>query len=149
VEGAVHDQLAATLEEVEEGRFAFGPVEDVRLLDGQPGHAPALGGQRVTGAGVRLLFYEQVLACGLPLFARHDVVLHERFLSCGPVLSLSTRLLAFSRERRDEVEGALDPLCQCRGVETAYVAKACCPLADVSTGLNSENGTRTPSEEPA
>src|SRR6266566_4426338 len=71
-EGAVDDQLAAALEQVEQARFALGPVELVLLLHGQPWHPPALGGQRVTGAGHVLLLHEQLLARSLPLLRRHD-----------------------------------------------------------------------------
>ena len=52
------------------------PVECVRLLHGQPRHPPALSGQRVTGAGQRLLLHEHLLARGFPLLCRNDVGLH-------------------------------------------------------------------------
>src|ERR1019366_7201907 len=66
-EGAVDDQLTAALEQVEQARFALGPVELVLLLHGQPRHPPTLGGQRVTGAGQVLLLHQQLLARSLPL----------------------------------------------------------------------------------
>jgi hypothetical protein len=50
-EGAVDDELTAPVEQVKQARVALRPVERVLLLDGQPRHAPTLGGQRVTGAG--------------------------------------------------------------------------------------------------
>ena len=50
-EGAVDDQLAATLEQVEQAHSAVRPLEFIRLLDGHPWHPPAFGGQRVAGAG--------------------------------------------------------------------------------------------------
>jgi hypothetical protein len=66
-EGAVDDQLTAALEQVEQAHSALGSVELVLLLHGQPRHPPALGGQRVTGAGQLLLLHEQLLARSLPL----------------------------------------------------------------------------------
>src|SRR6516164_5127312 len=71
-EGAVNDQLAAAVEQVEQARFAPGPVELVRFLHGQPGHPPALGGELITSAGQGLLFYEEILARSLPLLRRDD-----------------------------------------------------------------------------
>ena len=71
-EGAVDDQLTAALEQVEQARLALRPVELVLLLHGHPRHPPALGGQRVTGAGQLLLLHEQLLARRLPLLRRHD-----------------------------------------------------------------------------
>src|SRR5579864_7781547 len=71
-EGAIEDQLTAALEQIEEAYFALGSFELVLLVDGQPRHAPALGGQRVTGAGEGLLFYEKLLVRSLPLLLRHD-----------------------------------------------------------------------------
>ena len=76
-EGAVDDQLTAALEQVEQARLALGPVERVRLLHRQPRHPPALGGQRVAGAGHGLLLHEQLLARGFPLLCRNDVGLHD------------------------------------------------------------------------
>src|SRR5271165_3860729 len=66
-EGAIDDQLAAALEQIEQAYLALGSVEFVLLLDGNPRHPPTLGGQRVTGAGQFLLFHEQLLARSLPL----------------------------------------------------------------------------------
>ena len=60
-EVAVDDQLAAALEQVEEADRAVRPLEAVVLLHGHPRHAAALGGQRVAGAGVRLLLDEHLL----------------------------------------------------------------------------------------
>src|SRR5271169_6614436 len=72
-EGAVDDELTATLEQVEQARFALGPVERICLFHGNPRHPPSLGGQRVTGAGQGLLLHEQLLARSLPLLPRHDL----------------------------------------------------------------------------
>ena len=71
-EGAVDDQLTAALEQVDEARLALGAFELIRLLHGQPGHPPALGGQRVTGARQGLLLDEKLLARSLPLLRRHN-----------------------------------------------------------------------------
>jgi hypothetical protein len=71
-ESAVHDQLTATFEQVEQAHLTFGPVELVFLFYGHPWHPPTLGGHRVTGASRFLLLHEKPLACGLPLLSRHD-----------------------------------------------------------------------------
>ena len=71
-EGAIDDQLTAALEQVEQARFALGPVEHIGLFHGQPRHPPPLGGQRVTRAGHGLLLDEKLLARSLPLQRRHD-----------------------------------------------------------------------------
>jgi hypothetical protein len=71
-EGAVDDQLTAALEQVEQTRFALGPVERICLVHGHPRHPPTLGGQRVTGAGQGLLLDEKLLARSLPLLRRHN-----------------------------------------------------------------------------
>src|SRR5215510_1265636 len=66
-EGAVDDQLTAAIEQVEQAHPPFGPIELVFLFHSEPWHPPALGGQRVTGPGQRLLFYEELQARSLPL----------------------------------------------------------------------------------
>src|ERR671914_1727893 len=71
-EEAVDDQLAAPLEQVEQACFPVRTLERVVLLDGQPGHPAALGGERVAGAGVLLLLDQHPLPSGLPLLRRHD-----------------------------------------------------------------------------
>ena len=68
-EGAIDDQLAAALEQVEQAHLALGPVELILLFDGHPRHPPAFGGQRVTGAGQGLLLHEQLLARTPPTLA--------------------------------------------------------------------------------
>ena len=75
-EGAVDDQLMAAVEQIKQARFALGPVERVRLLHRQPRHPPALGSQRVAGAGHGLLLDEKLLARGFPLLRRNDMSLH-------------------------------------------------------------------------
>ena len=66
-EGAVDDQLTAAVEQAGQALLTVGPLELVRLVHGQPGHPPTLGGQGVTGMGQRLLFHEELLTRGLPL----------------------------------------------------------------------------------
>src|SRR4051794_4961773 len=72
VEEAVDDELAAALEQVDEARRPVRALEAVVLLDGHPRHAAALGGERVAGARVLLLFHEQVPAGLLPLLRGND-----------------------------------------------------------------------------
>src|SRR6476619_3624558 len=71
-EGAIDDQLTAALEQIEQANLALGSIELVLLVYSQPRHPPALGGQRVTGAGQGLLLDEELLARSLPLLLRHD-----------------------------------------------------------------------------
>jgi hypothetical protein len=71
-EGAVDDQLTAPLEQVQQAGFALGAFELVLLLHGQPWHPPALGGQRVPGAGQILLLHQQLLACCFPFLRGND-----------------------------------------------------------------------------
>ena len=85
-EGAVDDQLTAAFEQVEQARLARRPLERIRLLHGHPRHPPALGGQRVTGAGLGLLLHEQLLARGLPRLRRHDRWRVHGGLSAFPVV---------------------------------------------------------------
>jgi hypothetical protein len=66
VERAVEKQLAAAVEEVEQARRAVRAFEAIVLLHGLPGHAPALRGQRVTGAHQLLLLHQHLLVRGLP-----------------------------------------------------------------------------------
>jgi hypothetical protein len=73
VEGAVDDQLAAPVEQVEQAHRAVGALEAVVLLHGHPRHPPALGGQRIAGAEHLLLLHEQLLALGGPLLRRNDL----------------------------------------------------------------------------
>ena len=72
VERPVDDQLTPALEQVGQARLTLGPVELILFLHRQPRHPPALGGQRVTGAGQLLLLQEQLLARSLPLSQRND-----------------------------------------------------------------------------
>src|ERR1700677_271129 len=71
-EGAINDQLTASLEQIEQTYLAPGSVELVLLVDSQPGHPPALSGQGVTEPGQGLLLLKKLLARSLPLLLRHD-----------------------------------------------------------------------------
>ncbi len=76
-EGAVDDQLAAAVEQVDQARFALGPLERVGLLHRHPRHPPPFGGERVAGAGHGLLLHEHLLARGFPLLFRYDMSFHD------------------------------------------------------------------------
>src|ERR1700757_1826417 len=71
-EGAIEDHLRTALEQIEQAYFTLGSLERVLLFYRRPRHAPAIGGQRVTGAGEVLLLGEELLARSLPLLRRHD-----------------------------------------------------------------------------
>src|SRR5207244_10867935 len=69
-EGAVDDQLTAAVEQVEQARLTFGPVELIFRLNGHPRHLPTFGSQRVTGASQLFLPHEKLLSGNLPLLRR-------------------------------------------------------------------------------
>jgi hypothetical protein len=71
-EGAIDDQLPATLEQVEETNLALGPLEFICLPNGHPRHPPTFGGQAVAGPRQRLFLHEHLVARSLPGFRRHD-----------------------------------------------------------------------------
>src|SRR3974377_1321462 len=82
-ERAIKNQLPTTLEQVEQTDFARGPFELVLLPHQHPRHAPALCGERITGAGESLLLDEELLPRSIPLLLRHDGgCLHFVFGSC-------------------------------------------------------------------
>ena len=66
-ERTVNNQLTAAVKQVKQARLPFAPVELVLLFHGHPRHPPALGGQRVTGAGQLLLLHEKLSSRSLPL----------------------------------------------------------------------------------
>src|ERR1700678_1545490 len=91
-EGAVDDQLAAALEQIEQAYLALGSVELVLLVDSQPRRPPAFGGQRIPGAGESLLLNQKLLVRSLPLLLRHDrgcVHFNFSFVRCHFVAFLS------------------------------------------------------------
>src|SRR6185503_12696592 len=96
-EGSVHDQLPPALEQVEQDDFALGSLELVLLLHRRPWHPSTLGGQRVTRARQRLLFYQELLPRSFPFLLRHDwgclhrdmLCLVSFFAHCHHLLNLS------------------------------------------------------------
>jgi hypothetical protein len=67
------DELAAPVEQVEQGGLAFGALEDVLLLDLDHGELAALGDERVAAAGELLLLGEELLAVAEPFVPGYDV----------------------------------------------------------------------------
>ena len=57
-ERAVDDQLAASVEEVDQARLALRPIELVLVFHGQPRHPPTLCREPVAGAG-QCLFLDE------------------------------------------------------------------------------------------
>src|SRR5215467_15555655 len=99
-ESAVDDRLPTPLEQIKQAYLAFGPVEIVFLVHGQPRHPPAFGGQRVTGAGEGLLLHEELLARSLPLLLRYDRgCVHREMLFPAFLVSLFTCSFLMCRHR--------------------------------------------------
>ena len=77
-EGAIDDQLASAMEQIEQAHLALGPLEDVFLIHLCPRHPPAHRGQRITRTSQLLLLDEHLLKRSLPLLRRHNRrCLHE------------------------------------------------------------------------
>jgi hypothetical protein len=68
----VDDELAPSLEQVEQAGLAFRAVEDVVLVDPDHRQPAALGCQRISRPGGLLLLNEHLVARGLPLGFRND-----------------------------------------------------------------------------
>jgi hypothetical protein len=68
----VQDELAPSLEKVEQRRLSVGPIEHVLLLDADHGQAATLGRKSVVQARQLLLLREQRFARSLPFGSRHD-----------------------------------------------------------------------------
>src|SRR5450631_2628708 len=66
VESAIHDQLTPPVEQIEQRCLAPRSVELLLLVDRQPGHAPAFGGQSVPRVREGLLFREELPVRNLP-----------------------------------------------------------------------------------
>src|SRR5260370_21671082 len=78
----VDHELAASVEQAGERHRTVGVLEDIVLLDPDPGQRAALFRQAVALAGIRLLLGEKGAAGLEPLFLRDDLVLgHEYLLS--------------------------------------------------------------------
>jgi hypothetical protein len=104
VEGAVDDQLAAALEEVEKACRPVRPLEAVVLLHGQPRHTPTLGRQGVARPSELLLLHQHSLPGLLPLLRGDDRrCFHELFL-LEPLVD-RVRLQA-TRDRENDVSPA-------------------------------------------
>src|SRR5437667_1511406 len=71
-ECAIHAQLPAALEQIEQAYLALGSLKLVLLVHSQPRHPPAFSRQRITGAGEGLLLHEHLLVRRLPLLLRYD-----------------------------------------------------------------------------
>ena len=74
----VDGELAPVAEQVGERAVALGTLEDIGLVDPDPGQLPALGAQRVELVGHGAFFGEKRLAGVEPFFARNDRVVHGR-----------------------------------------------------------------------
>jgi hypothetical protein len=80
--GPVDNQLAPTMEQVQQAGPAVGPNEFVLLVNRQPGHPPALCGQCVVGAKHFLFLRQELLARSPPFLRRDDRgCVHQR---CSP-----------------------------------------------------------------
>src|SRR5262245_65005103 len=77
----VDDELAASLEEVAEGFLAVRSLEQVGLVDPDPGQLAPLGAQAIAQMGQFLLLAQELLAGRKPLVARHDSRLAHLALS--------------------------------------------------------------------
>src|SRR5215469_2312796 len=71
-ERAIHDELTAAFEKVEQAHLSVGPEELVRFLNRHPRHSPPLGGQRIAGSGQSLLLHQELLTRRVPVLSRHD-----------------------------------------------------------------------------
>src|SRR5271166_2626579 len=81
-EGAIHDQLPAAFEQVEQADLTLGSFELVIPVHQHPRHAPALRRQSITGVGEGLLLNEETLPSGLPLLLRDDFRISGCFGRC-------------------------------------------------------------------
>ena len=71
-EGAIDDELATALEQIDQADLARRPLERIGRLHFHPRHAPALGGHRVARATLGLFLHQQLLARRFPRLRRHD-----------------------------------------------------------------------------
>ncbi len=76
------DELAPSVEEVEQGGLAVGALEDVLLLDLDHGELAALGDERVAAPGELLLLGEELLAVAQPFVLGCD--LWKAHIGCDP-----------------------------------------------------------------
>jgi hypothetical protein len=73
----VDQQLAAPAEQVGEALLAVRPVEDVLLLDLDPGQLTALRAQLIAQPREVFLLAKELLARSEPVLSRHDLMLHR------------------------------------------------------------------------
>src|SRR6185312_4493407 len=98
-EGSIQDQLPPALEQVQQAHLTLGPLELVLLLHRRPWHPSTLGGQRVTRARQRLLFYQELLPRRLPFLLRHDCGrLHGDMLCLVSFFAHCHHLLTFLKD---------------------------------------------------
>jgi hypothetical protein len=82
------DELTASIEQVGERHLALGRVEDIVLLELDPGQGAPLGAQAVARPHVLLLLDQKRLARSEPFVLRHD----SRDLHRSPPFVLSSGL---------------------------------------------------------
>jgi hypothetical protein len=83
----LHHKLAAAFEQVGQRLLAIGAVEQIILVDLDPGQRPALLAQAVARAGIFLLAGHVGLAGLDPFFTRDDLVrLHDELLRSGKIV---------------------------------------------------------------
>src|SRR6266542_3702915 len=70
----INDQLAPSVEEVGERLLAVRPLEDIRLLQSDPGQLPTVPAQLIALVRELLLFPEQLFASRNPFFLGNDFV---------------------------------------------------------------------------
>src|SRR5439155_19083128 len=73
------DQLAASLEQIGESFLTIRPVEDITLLDLDPGQCPPLGAQPVAQPGEFLFLAQKLGTRRQPLFLRYGRMLLHGF----------------------------------------------------------------------
>src|SRR5262249_43799058 len=78
----IDDQLAASVEEVGERFLAVRPLEDVLLVDLDPGQFAPLGAHPVAHPGKLFLVGQVEFARLEPFFSRYDFVVLHRCLDC-------------------------------------------------------------------
>ena len=90
----VEQELAAPVEKIDQPRLAVRALEDVVLLDPQPGQTAPLGGERVVLAGERLLLLAD------PSSAFSHAVLVLTIFACSMAIASFGRVQCVSLERR-------------------------------------------------
>src|SRR5215475_13809278 len=95
IEGAVDDQLAAALEQVQQAHGPIRPLEAVGLLHCHPRHTPTLSRHRVARPGELFLLHQQLLSGRIPLSRRDDRgYLHSLFLLSQPLIAMFSPVIS-------------------------------------------------------